>query len=106
MALHPEIQERAQKEVDAIVDTERRLPTMEDCSRLKYVDAVVKEVFRCGEVIPLGVPRQLQTNDIYKDYLLPKGSIIMSNIWYVHFLQQIVLLTDCTKVLVTGSTYI
>lgn len=52
MALHPEIQSRAQKEIDTIIGSER-LPTITDRHALPYVDALVKEVMRWHPILPL-----------------------------------------------------
>jgi cytochrome P450 len=51
--LRPEIQTIAQEELDAVTRRER-LPTIEDRSRLPFVDAVCKEVTRWRPVVPLG----------------------------------------------------
>lgn len=40
---HPEVQEKARKEIDAVVGPNRS-PTLEDWGRLEYVQCVVKEV--------------------------------------------------------------
>jgi cytochrome P450 len=51
--LYPDIQKRAQEELDAVTGRER-LPTFEDQPRLPFVDAVCKEVMRWRPVAPLG----------------------------------------------------
>lgn len=53
MILYPEVQERAQKAIDAVVGT-RRLPDFNDRSSLPYVDAVLRETLRWHPVFPLG----------------------------------------------------
>ena len=53
MVLHPEIQRKAQAEVDRVIGSDR-LPTFADQSSLPYVDALVKEVLRWKPVTPLG----------------------------------------------------
>ena len=45
MVLHPEIQRRAQDEIDKVVGTER-LPQMGDRASLPYVEAIILEVAR------------------------------------------------------------
>lgn len=80
MTLHPEIQERAQAELDATLGLER-LPAFSDRSRLSYVDALVKEVLRWGSIIPFGAPHRVCENDVHAGLLIPKGSIIIPNIW-------------------------
>ncbi|KAG6328751.1 hypothetical protein ID866_10338 [Astraeus odoratus] len=54
MTLFPEIQKKAQAEIDAVVGSER-LPTFADRERLPYIDAIVKEVLRWHVIFPLGM---------------------------------------------------
>ena len=54
MLAHPETQERAQRELDAIVGR-ARVPTFADMPHLPYICAMVKEVLRWGPVVPLGL---------------------------------------------------
>ena len=56
MLLHPEVQRRAQEQIDTVVGRER-MPTTEDKSDLPYIQALVKELFRWLPDDPLGVPR-------------------------------------------------
>ncbi|KAI0820119.1 cytochrome P450 [Trametes gibbosa] len=51
MAKHPEIQQRAQAEVDGVTGG-TRLPTMADRARLPFVDAVLAEVLRWVSIAP------------------------------------------------------
>jgi cytochrome P450 len=50
---HPEVQKKAQEEVDAVTMRER-LPTFEDRPQLPFVDAICKEVMRWKPIAPLG----------------------------------------------------
>ena len=59
MTMHPEIQRKAQAEIDRVVGNDR-LPTLADQPNLPCVDALVKEVLRWGPVAPLGKPNILQ----------------------------------------------
>lgn len=52
MALFPEIQQRAQAEIDSVVGTDR-LPAFADRPNLPYVDGIVKEALRWNPVVPL-----------------------------------------------------
>ncbi|TFY76167.1 hypothetical protein EWM64_g7846 [Hericium alpestre] len=80
MTLHPEAQRKAQAELDSVIGTER-LPTFQDRGRLPYVDALVKEVLRWNPVTPLGVAHRLMEDDIQDGLFIPKGSIVVANIW-------------------------
>ena len=52
MTLHPDIQKRAQKEVDRVMGG--TMVTPDDTSSLPLVNAVIKEIKRWGPVAPLG----------------------------------------------------
>jgi len=53
MLLYPDIQKKAQAELDSVIGRER-LPTFEDRPNLPFIDAVCKEVLRWRPVTPLG----------------------------------------------------
>jgi cytochrome P450 len=53
MALYPNMQEKAQAEIDAVVGP-NRLPDFQDRPSLSYINAVVKETMRWNLVVPLG----------------------------------------------------
>jgi len=51
--LRPDIQKRAQQELDAVIGRER-LPIFDDRPRLPFVDAICKEALRWRPVTPIG----------------------------------------------------
>jgi len=53
LSYHPEVQEKAQKELDMVIGNDR-LPNFSDQSDLPYIDAILKEVQRMYPVVPLG----------------------------------------------------
>ena len=53
MSLYPEVQARAQAEIDQVVG-QSRLPSWDDHDSLPYLEALVKEVLRWNPVTPLG----------------------------------------------------
>ena len=53
MALYPEVQAKAQSEIDRVTGTDR-LPSFKDRDSLPYLNALVKEVLRWNPVAPLG----------------------------------------------------
>jgi cytochrome P450 len=53
MTLYPDIQKRAQEEINAVIGT-NRLPSLADQKHLPYVEALVKEVLRWGPASPQG----------------------------------------------------
>lgn len=54
MVAFPEVQSRAQAELDAVVGR-GRLPTFADAPRLPYVWAIIKEVLRWRPALRLGL---------------------------------------------------
>ncbi|KAF7374544.1 O-methylsterigmatocystin oxidoreductase [Mycena sanguinolenta] len=80
MALHPEIQKRAQTEIDTVIGTDR-LPEFEDRPSLPFVEALYREVMRWRPVAPLGVAHASTADDVYNGYFIPKGTTVISNIW-------------------------
>ncbi|KAL7278775.1 hypothetical protein ACG7TL_007784 [Trametes sanguinea] len=81
MALHPEVQAKAQQELDRVVGA-HRLPTFDDFGSIPYIDAIVKEIFRWYPIVPILMPHKLSEEDVYEGYHLEKGSFVMVNIWW------------------------
>ncbi|KAI0330488.1 cytochrome P450 [Cubamyces sp. BRFM 1775] len=82
MSLHPEVQEKARAELDAVVGS-HRLPDFEDRGALVYINAVVKESLRWHNVVPLGVGHQTVEDTELHGYFIPAGTGIISNVWAV-----------------------
>ena len=80
MALFPEAQKKAQAELDVVVGF-HRLPDYSDESALPYVCALVKECLRWHAVLPLAVPHKLIEDDNYRGYHIPKGTVVIPNVW-------------------------
>ncbi|KAJ5987004.1 hypothetical protein N7451_011369 [Penicillium sp. IBT 35674x] len=80
MTLYPEVQRKAQEEIDRVLGA-GRLPKMTDRASLPYVEAVVKETLRWHPVAPMGIPHMSVEDDMYEGYHIPKGSLILPNIW-------------------------
>jgi cytochrome P450 len=80
MTLHPEVLCKARDEIDRVVGT-HRLPTFSDRESLPYVEAVVKESFRWHPIGPMGLPHVASQDDICGEYLIPKGAMLLPNIW-------------------------
>jgi hypothetical protein len=60
LVLNPQVQKRAQAELDAVVGRDR-LPTFDDRPRLSYIEAICREVLRWQVITPIGstIPYQL-----------------------------------------------
>jgi len=82
MVLNPDVQKKAQAELDAVLGNDR-LPTLADRANLPYINAVVLEVLRWNSVAPTGVPHRAMEDSIIRGYTVPKGSIIIVNLWNI-----------------------
>jgi len=80
MTLYPEVQRKAQAEIDRVVGNSR-LPDYSDQDELPYVDAVLKEVLRWHPVTPLGLSHRVTKSDVYEGYYIPAGSIVIPIVW-------------------------
>lgn len=81
MSVFPDVQRRAQKEIDEVVGRSR-LPRHEDRANLPYINAVVKESLRWLPSVPLGVPHAAQADDELRGFRIPKGAILMPSTWW------------------------
>ncbi|KAJ2932609.1 hypothetical protein H1R20_g4496, partial [Candolleomyces eurysporus] len=82
LASYPEIQAKAQAEIDKVIGSDR-LPLVKDRGDLPYVHAILKEVSRWYTVAPLGVAHSNTEDDEYDGYFIPKGTIIIQNNWAI-----------------------
>ncbi|KAH9924337.1 cytochrome P450 [Epithele typhae] len=82
IAAHPEVQEKAHAEIDAVVG-QNRLPDFGDREALPYVNAIVKEVLRWHVSGPLGLPHAASEDDVFEGRFIPKGIAIHVNVWAI-----------------------
>jgi hypothetical protein len=107
MALNPEVQDRAQAELDkCLIPSDApqgavptRLPTFEDRDHLPYISAIVKEVWRWNPSVPLGklrfksnlyltdaagLPHVATQDDVYRGYTIEKVRIFIPFVQDLH----------------------
>uniref|UniRef100_A0A3P8RVW6 Uncharacterized protein n=1 Tax=Amphiprion percula TaxID=161767 RepID=A0A3P8RVW6_AMPPE len=84
MTKYPEIQEKVQAEIDRVIG-QSRLPSMEDRVNLPYTDAVIHEIQRIGNILPLSVPRSTNRDVQLGGYTIPQGVTIIPNLTSVLF---------------------
>ncbi|KAF8515735.1 cytochrome P450 [Gautieria morchelliformis] len=80
MILYPDVQRKAQAELDDVIGADR-LPGFEDRQNLPYINALCKEIQRWHPVFPLAIAHGVMEDDIYNNYFIPKGSVIIGNSW-------------------------
>jgi len=64
-----------QQELDSVVPP-GRLPSLEDRSKLPYVDATVLEIMRRHTLAPLSIPRRTTTDTHVDHFFVPAGTMV------------------------------
>ncbi|KAJ7678741.1 cytochrome P450 [Mycena olivaceomarginata] len=82
MVLTPDVQYTAQAEIDSVVGS-ARLPCLADREQLPYISAIVTELLRWHSVAhrSVGVPHAAMEDTVVNGHLIPKGSVIIANLW-------------------------
>ena len=77
--LDERIQDKLQHELDRVIGSDRMI-TMDDKPNLHYASAVVNEIQRAANLVPLNV-RHTTTRDVtIRGYHLPEGTIILPQV--------------------------
>uniref|UniRef100_A0A3Q1K977 Cytochrome P450, family 2, subfamily AD, polypeptide 2 n=1 Tax=Anabas testudineus TaxID=64144 RepID=A0A3Q1K977_ANATE len=73
MMHYPEIQEKVQAEIDKMIGQSRQ-PVLADRPNLPYTEAVIHEIQRMGNIVPLGLPKMASKDTTLGGYFIPKGT--------------------------------
>ncbi|XP_070306928.1 cytochrome P450 2F3 isoform X1 [Odocoileus virginianus] len=81
---YPKVQVRIQEEIDRVVGRER-LPTVEDRPAMPYTDAVIHEVQRFADVIPMSLPHRVTRDTNFRGFTIPRGTDVITLLHTVHY---------------------
>ncbi|KAM4840194.1 cytochrome P450 2C21-like isoform X2 [Urocitellus parryii] len=73
---HPEVSAKVQEEIDRVIGRDRS-PCMQDRSRMPYTDAVLHEIQRYINLLPINLPHNVIQDVKFREYIFPKGTEIM-----------------------------
>ncbi|XP_041852021.1 cytochrome P450 2F2-like [Melanotaenia boesemani] len=76
---HPHIQERCQQEIDLVLEGKDR-PSFEDRNNMPYMQAVIHEVQRISNTVPLSVFHCTTRDTELMGYSIPTGTMIIQNL--------------------------
>lgn len=80
MMNHPEVQKRAQAELDRVVGSDR-LPVFSDRAQLPFIECIIWECLRWRVPVPMSLPHYVEEEDEYCGYRIPKGATVLPNVW-------------------------
>nr|XP_020661376.1 cytochrome P450 2J2-like isoform X2 [Pogona vitticeps] len=83
MMAYPEIQEKCQQEMDAVLGNNACLKC-DDRERLPYTNAVIHEILRFSSVVALGLAHAPIKDMMLSGYVIPKGTAVVINIHAIH----------------------
>ncbi|CAL1592036.1 unnamed protein product [Knipowitschia caucasica] len=75
----PHIQERCQQEIDSVLEA-KDIISCEDRVDMPYVQAVIHEIQRLADVVPLSVLHTSTKDTQLMGYCIPKGTIVFPNL--------------------------
>ncbi|XP_057610932.1 cytochrome P450 2B1-like [Chionomys nivalis] len=73
MLKYPHVAEKVQKEIDQVIGSHRP-PTLDDRTKMPYTEAVIHEIQRFADLVPIGVPHKVTKDTLFQGYLLPKNT--------------------------------
>lgn len=73
------VQKKLQEELDKIIGSER-LITVDDRPQLDYLNAVIAEIHRCCNLLPLNVPHRAIKDVVIQGYKIPAGTTVVCHI--------------------------
>ncbi|XP_064414752.1 cytochrome P450 2K1-like [Latimeria chalumnae] len=72
MMKYPEIQKKVHDEIDNVIGAGRLL-TIEDRKHVPFTNAVIHEIQRFANIVPMNIPHATTTDTHFRNYFVPKG---------------------------------
>ncbi|NXJ49673.1 CP2K6 protein, partial [Spizaetus tyrannus] len=75
MLKYPEIQRKVQEEIEQVIGSNP--PRIKHRTQMPYTDAVIHEIQRFANILPLDLPHETTADVTLKGYFIPKGTYII-----------------------------
>nr|XP_045010715.1 cytochrome P450 2C18 isoform X2 [Jaculus jaculus] len=75
----PHVTAKVQEEISRVVGRDRS-PCMQDRSHMPYTDAVVHEIQRYIDLIPMNLPHSVTCDTKFRNYVIPKGTTVVTSL--------------------------
>ncbi|XP_035258825.1 cytochrome P450 2K1-like [Anguilla anguilla] len=75
MAKYPHIQDQVQEELSQVIGD--REPRVEDRRNLPYTDAVIHEIQRLANIVPMSIPHTTSCDVTFQGYVIKKGTTVI-----------------------------
>ncbi|XP_069877357.1 cytochrome P450 2C5-like [Dipodomys merriami] len=76
---HSHVTAKVKEEIDHVIGRHRS-PCMQDRSQMPYTDAVLHEIQRYIDLLPMNVPHAVTRDIKFRDYIIPKGTSILTSL--------------------------
>ncbi|XP_059960692.1 cytochrome P450 2U1 isoform X3 [Mesoplodon densirostris] len=74
---------KVHEEIERVIGGDRA-PSLTDKAQMPYTEATIMEVQRLSVVVPLSIPHMTSEKTVLQGYTIPKGTIILPNLWSIH----------------------
>ncbi|KAI7871338.1 cytochrome P450 [Spinellus fusiger] len=81
---HPKVQKKICEEIDTFIAKYKRLPKFTEREEFPYMISVQRELMRLYTTTPYGVPHVVDEDFIFNNYLIKKGTTLVSDMYSMH----------------------
>ncbi|XP_051838315.1 cytochrome P450 2C44-like [Antechinus flavipes] len=75
MLKYPEVQDKVQEEIDRVIG-QHRIPSIKDKMEMPYTEAVLHEIQRYSDLVPLSLSHEVTHDTELQQYFIPKGTTV------------------------------